>query len=260
MGVSHGKTKKQQKEEARQWAETKDTEITTLYGENTKLMNDMRLLQVDLQTMKRTMEQQQRIIENISNENAAMSRMFEEKLELQQQRIIENMSNENAAMSRRFEEKLEECIIENMSKENVVTREIKSPRRVHFEDEDKRERGVCCCPTTQEAHDAELQRMFDEEWELVLSSHAIVSAQVRYMPGRKLDWAMLDDKGQQAVKILQLYGGILTGGIVNEVDEMRKRHDLQVKFNTEWFKFEGNHFKSVAKAIFTLRRDLSIFH
>ena len=192
MGASQGKSKKEQKEEARQWAETKDTEITTLYGENTKLMNDVRLLQVDLQTMKRTMEQQQR--------------------------IIENMSKENAAMSRKYEDKLDEC-----------------------------------CPTTQEAHDAELQRMFDEEWELVLSSHAIVSAQVRYMPGRKLDWAMLDDKGLQAVNILQRYGGILPGGIVNEVEEMRKRHDHQVKFNTEWFKFEGNHFKSVAKVLFVVR-------
>ena len=192
MGASQGKSKKEQKEEARQWAETKDTEITTLYGENTKLMNDVRLLQVDLQTMKRTMEQQQR--------------------------IIENMSKENAAMSRKYEDKLDEC-----------------------------------CPTTQEAHDAELQRMFDEEWELVLSSHAIVSAQVRYMPGRKLDWAMLDDKGLQAVGILQRYGGILTGGIVNEVEEMRKRHDLAVKSNKVEFKFEGNNFRSVAKVLFRFR-------
>ena len=204
MGASHGKTKKQQKEEARQWAETKDIEVVTLYGENTKLMNELRILQAEFQAMKRTMEQQQRIIEN-------------------------------------------------MSKENVVTREIKSPRRVHFEDEDKRERGVCCCPTTQEAHDAELQRMFDEEWELVLSSHAIVSAQVRYMPGGKLDWAMLDDKGLQAVGILQRYGGYRD----TTIEEMRKRHDLQVKFNTEWFKFEGNHFKSVAKVLFVLRNGVA---
>ena len=188
MGASHGKSKKEQKEEARQWAETKDTEITTLYGENTKLMNDMRLLQVDIQTMKRTMEQQQR--------------------------IIENMSKENAAMSRRYEDKLDEC-----------------------------------CPTTQEAHDAELQRMFDEEWELVISSHAIVSAQVRYMPGGKLDWAMLDDKGQQAIQILQRYGGYRD----TTIEEMRKRHDLEVKFNKVEFKFEGNNFRSVAKVLFRFR-------
>ena len=188
MGASQGKSKKEQKEEARQWAETKDTEITTLYGKNTKLMNDVRLLQVDIQTMKRTMEQQQRIIENMSKENAAMSRILDE-----------------------------------------------------------------CCPTTQEAHDAELQRMFDEEWELVLSSHAIVSAQVRYMPGGTLDWAMLDDKGLQAVGILQRYGGYRD----TTIEEMRKRHDLQVKFNTEWFKFEGNHFKSVAKVLFVLRNGVA---
>ena len=194
MGASHGKSKKEQKEEARQWAETKDTEITTLYGENTKLMNDMRLLQVDIQTMKRTMEQQQR--------------------------IIENMSKENAAMSRRYEDKLDEC-----------------------------------CPTTQEAHDAELQRMFDEEWELVLSSHAIVSAQVRYMPGGKLDWAMLDDKGQQAIQILQRYGGYRD----TTIEEMRKRHDLEVKFNKVEFKFEGNNFRSVAKVLFRFRNCFAWF-
>ena len=188
MGASHGKSKKEQKEQARVWAENKDNEVATLYGENTKLMNDMRLLQVDIQTMKRTMEQQQR--------------------------IIENMSKENAAMSRRYEDKLDEC-----------------------------------CPTTQEAHDAELQRMFDEEWELVLSSHAIVSAQVRYMPGGKLDWAMLDDKGQQAIQILQRYGGYRD----TTIEEMRKRHDLEVKFNKVEFKFEGNNFRSVAKVLFRFR-------
>ena len=186
MGASHGKTKKQQKEEARQWAETKDIEVVTLYGENTKLMNELRILQADFQAMKRTMEQQQHIIENMSKENAAMSRTLDE-----------------------------------------------------------------CCPTTQEAHDAELQRMFDEEWELVLSSHAIVSAQARYMPGGKLDWAMLDDKGLQAVGILQRYGGYRD----TTIEEMRKRHDLQVKFNTEWFQFEGNNFRSVAKVLFVLRNN-----
>jgi hypothetical protein len=151
-------------------------------------MNDVRLLQVDLQTMKRTMEQQQR--------------------------IIENMSKENAAMSRKYEDKLDEC-----------------------------------CPTTQEAHDAELQRMFDEEWELVLSSHAIVSAQMRYMPGGKLDWAMLDEKGRQAATLLQPYGGYGA----QSIEQMRRQHDGAVKQNKEFFKFGGNHFKSVAKALFKLR-------
>ena len=60
MGASQGKSKKEQKEEARRWAENKDNEVATLYGENTKLMNEMRLLQVDFQAMKRTMEQEYR--------------------------------------------------------------------------------------------------------------------------------------------------------------------------------------------------------
>ena len=211
MGASQGKSKKEQKEEAHQWAETKDTEITTLYGENTKLVNEMRLLQVDLQTMKQTMEQQQDTIENMSNLLQVLSRSFEE---------------------------------------NDKNCERKSPRRVHFEDQAKEEQGVCCCPTTQEAHDAELQRIFDEEWELVLSSHAIVSAQMRYMPGGKLDWAMLDEKGQQAATLLQSYGGF--GGL--SIEEMRRQiFDVNVKLNKESFKFGGNHFKSVAKSLFKLR-------
>ena len=207
MGASQGKSKKQQKEEARQWAAIKDNEITNLYGENTKLTNDMHLLRVDFHAMKQMIEQQRLVIEHLARENGRMLKITSEQ-------------------------------------EKQVT---------------------CGCPTTQEAHDAELQRMFDEEWELVLSSHAILSAQARYMPGGKLDWAMLDDKGLQAVKILQLYGGILTGGqIVNEVEEMRKRHDLQVKGSKELFKFEGNNFRSVAKVLFGINRavvsNASIFH
>lgn len=226
MGASQGKSKKEQKEEARLWAETKDIELATLYGENTKLVNDTRLLQADFQTMKQTMEHQQRIIENMSNLLEALSRSFEEKQEEQQQNIIENLSKENA----------KNC-------------ERKSPRRVHFEDEDKGEQGVCCCPTTEAEHEAEFQRMFDEEWELVLSSHATISAQMRYMPGQKLDWAMLDEKGQQAATLLQQYGYPS-----NSIEQMRRQiFDVNTKFNKELFKFEGNHFRSVAKALFKLR-------
>ena len=58
MGASHGKSKQEQKEEARLWAETKDIELATLYGQHTKLLNEMRLLQADFQAMKRTMEQE----------------------------------------------------------------------------------------------------------------------------------------------------------------------------------------------------------
>jgi hypothetical protein len=200
MGASQGKSKKQQNEEARQWAAIKDNEITNLYGENTKLTNEMHLLQVDFQAMKQMVEQQRLVIEHLARENGRMLKRFEEKKEPEQE-------------------------------------------------QEKEKQGACCCPTTEEAHEAELQRMFDEEWELVLSSHALVSAQMRYMPGGKLDWAMLDEKGQQAARLLQQYGYPH-----NSIEQMRRQiFDVNVKFNKELFKFEGNHFKSVAKALFKLR-------
>jgi hypothetical protein len=37
---------------------TKENEVVTLYGEHTKLLNEIRMLQADLQAMKRTMEQE----------------------------------------------------------------------------------------------------------------------------------------------------------------------------------------------------------
>ena len=194
MGASQGKSKKQQKEEAHQRAETKDIELATLYGENTKLTNEMRLLQVDFQAMKQMIEQQKLVIEYLARENGKMLKRFEDK------------------------------------------------------EPEQEKQGACCCPTTEEAHEAELQRMFDEEWELVLSSHALVSAQMRYMPGGKLDWAMLDEKGQQAATLLQQYGYPH-----NSIEQMRRQHDGAVKQNKEFFKFGGNHFKSVAKALFKTR-------
>ena len=59
MGASQGTTKKEQKEEARVWADTKDIEIDTLCGENAKLWNQMRMIQ-------QTIEQQQRDIETLT--------------------------------------------------------------------------------------------------------------------------------------------------------------------------------------------------
>ena len=227
MGAGHGKTKEEQKQDARIWAENKDNEIITLYGENAKLTNEIRLLQVDLQAMNQSMKQHQLVTENVFKENAAMCRRFEEKLEEQEQLITELMSKEK----------------------NAEVHERKSPRRVHFEDDVKEEQRICCFPTTQEAHDAEIQRMFDDEWELILSSHAIVSAQKRYMPGGKLDWAMLDESGQQAVALLQDYG---YPGL--SIEEMRRQmFDVKNKLNKELFKFRGNAFRSVAQALFVLR-------
>jgi hypothetical protein len=57
MGASQGKSNMEQTEEARRWAENKDNEVATLYGENIKLTNEMRLLQAEVQAMKLTMEQ-----------------------------------------------------------------------------------------------------------------------------------------------------------------------------------------------------------
>jgi len=194
MGASQGKSKKEHKE-ARQWAAIKDNEVTNLYGENTKLTNEMRLLQVDFQAMKQMIEQQRFVIEHLARENGRMLKRLEEK------------------------------------------------------EPEQEKQGICCCPTTQEAHDAELQRMFDDEWELILSSHAIVSAQKRYMPGGKLDWNMLDENGLQAVRLLQEYGGPELS-----IEEMRRQvFNVRVKFNKELFKFQGNHFRSVAKGLFVLR-------
>ena len=194
MGASQGKSKKEHKE-ARQWAAIKDNEVTNLYGENTKLTNEMRLLQVDFQAMKQMIEQQRFAIEHLARENGRMLKRLEEK------------------------------------------------------EPEQEKQGICCCPTTQEAHDAELQRMFDDEWELILSSHAIVSAQKRYMPGGKLDWNMLDENGLQAVRLLQEYGGPELS-----IEEMRRQvFNVRVKFNKELFKFQGNHFRSVAKGLFVLR-------
>ena len=194
MGASQGKSKKEHKE-ARQWAAIKDNEVTNLYGENTKLTNEMRLLQVDFQAMKQMIEQQRFAIEHLARENGRMLKRLEEK------------------------------------------------------EPEQEKQGICCCPTTQEAHDAELQRMFDDEWELILSSHAIVSTQKRYMPGGKLDWNMLDENGLQAVRLLQEYGGPELS-----IEEMRRQvFNVRVKFNKELFKFQGNHFRSVAKGLFVLR-------
>jgi hypothetical protein len=204
MGASQGKSKKEHKEEARQWAAIKDNEVTNLYGENTKLTNEMRLLQVDFQAMKQMIEQQRFVIEHLARENGRMLKRLEEK------------------------------------------------------EPEQEKQGACCCPTTQEAHDAELERMFDEEWELVLSSHAIVSAQMRYMPGGKLNWGMLDEKGQEAATLLQPYGGYGS----QSIEQMRRCHDGAVKLNKELFKFRGNHFKSVAKVLCKINRgfDSMPFH
>jgi hypothetical protein len=147
----------------------------------------MRLLQADIQTMKRTMEQQQRIIETMSKENAAMSRILDE-----------------------------------------------------------------CCPTTQEAHDAELQRMFDEEWELVLSSHKLVCAQLVATGGHLDRWDRLDKEGLLAATFLKPYGYPQSS-----IVEMRCLHDDAVKHHKELFKFRGNAFRSIFRSIYKCPDELT---
>jgi hypothetical protein len=194
MGASQGKSKKEHKEEARQWAAIKDNEVTNLYGENTKLTNEMRLLQVDFQAMKQMIEQQRFAIEHLARENGRMLKRLEEK------------------------------------------------------EPEQEKQGICCCPTTQEAHDAELQRMFDDEWELILSSHKQVMAQLVSTCGHLDRWDRLNKEGLQAATILKPYGYPQSS-----IEEMRHQFDVQVKLNKELFKFQGNHFRSVAKVLFGLR-------
>ena len=195
MGASQGKSKKQQKEEARQWAAIKDNEITNLYGENTKLTNEMHLLQVDFQAMKQMIEQQRLVIEHLARENGRMLKITSEQ-------------------------------------EKQVT---------------------CGCPTTQEAHDAELQRMFDEEWELVLSSHKLVCAQLVATGGHLDRWDRLDKEGLLAATYLKQYGYPHSS-----IEEMRRLHDDAVKHHKELFKFKGNTFKSIFRSIYKCPDELKI--
>jgi hypothetical protein len=83
MGASQGKSNMEQTEEARRWAENKDNEVATLYGENIKLTNEMRLLQAEFQAMKLTMEQEfgQRQAEQLKTLQAyeeSLKRLLEE--------------------------------------------------------------------------------------------------------------------------------------------------------------------------------------
>ena len=201
MGASYGKSKKEQKEEAHQWAAIKDTEITTLYGENTKLTNEMHLLHVDFQAMKQMIEQQRLVIEHLARENGRMLKRFEEK----------------------------------------------EP------EQEKEKQESTCFPTTEAEHDAELQRMFDEEWELVLSSHKLVCAQLVATGGHLDRWDRLDKEGLLAATYLKQYGYPHSS-----IEEMRRLHDDAVKHHKELFKFKGNTFKSIFRSIYKCPDELKI--
>jgi hypothetical protein len=93
--------------------------------------------------------------------------------------------------------------------------------------------------------------MFDEEWELVLSSHAIVSAQLVATRGHLKSWEQLDEKGLQAATYLKQYGYPHSS-----IEEMRRLHDDAVKHHKDLFKFRGNAFRSIFRSIYTCPDEL----
>ena len=52
MGASQGKSKKEQKEEAREWARTKENEVAELYAQNTELRNQILMMQEDMRALR----------------------------------------------------------------------------------------------------------------------------------------------------------------------------------------------------------------
>ena len=59
MGAAHGKSKKELKEEAREWALTKENEVAQLYEQNTQLRNQIMMMQVDIQAFRDMLKGQQ---------------------------------------------------------------------------------------------------------------------------------------------------------------------------------------------------------
>jgi hypothetical protein len=59
MGATQGKSKKEQKEEAREWARTKENEVTELYAQNTELRNQILMMQEDMRALRDMLKGQQ---------------------------------------------------------------------------------------------------------------------------------------------------------------------------------------------------------
>lgn len=59
MGAAHGKSKKELKEEAQEWAKTKENEVAELYEQNTQLRNQIMMMQVDIQAFRDMLKGQQ---------------------------------------------------------------------------------------------------------------------------------------------------------------------------------------------------------
>jgi len=59
MGATQGKSKKEQKEEAREWARTKENEVAELYAQNMELRNQMLMMQEDMRALRDMLKGQQ---------------------------------------------------------------------------------------------------------------------------------------------------------------------------------------------------------
>jgi hypothetical protein len=59
MGATQGKSKKEQKEEAREWARTKENEVAELYAQNMELRNQILMMQEDMRALRDMLKGQQ---------------------------------------------------------------------------------------------------------------------------------------------------------------------------------------------------------
>ena len=76
MGASQGKSKKEQKEEAREWARTKESEVAELYTQNTELRNQILMMQEDMRALRDMLKGQQSALnESVKQMNERMTEM-----------------------------------------------------------------------------------------------------------------------------------------------------------------------------------------
>ena len=76
MGASQGKSKKEMKEEAREWAITKENEVAELYAQNTELRNQILMMQEDMRALRDMLKGQQSALnESVKHVNERMTGM-----------------------------------------------------------------------------------------------------------------------------------------------------------------------------------------
>ena len=76
MGASQGKSKQEQKEEARVWARTKENEVAELYAQNTELRNQILMMQEDMRALRDMLKGQQSALnESVKQMNERMTEM-----------------------------------------------------------------------------------------------------------------------------------------------------------------------------------------